>query len=327
MTDYSRAGSPGDYGLVTPPAGGGTGPGGSNGARDHARQPGGDAPPGDPGATAPDEPPAGVDEPSPTGAAGPPGLDLAGIDLDSLDLDGLDPEDLEVLEEVLEEELAELDAAADGDGDGEQAGEDPPRPRVPVARRTMMTSLGTAGAGLIALVVAVAFAVSGIGPIDRPLLISPLGLDGPPASTAGAAAVPSRPGGKVPRVVGMAFARARAIIEGAGFRVQVRYQQGSQPRETVVAQSPAPGTGLGRRGVVTLVVSLGIVVGPVTGPLPPLPPVATSAPPTTRRPAPTTRPTNTTARPTTTDPPTTDPPTTEPPTTEPPTTETTIPVG
>jgi len=313
MTDYSRAGPPGDHGLVSP-SGGHAAPGSPNG--------------GHPG-HAPDDAVAALD----------PGLDDLHQYPDVLDDEFhdefddvpddefVDAPDDEAVDEALDGDLDDEDDDDDDDDDEKQgaaAGEPVSRilpPRAPVARRTMLVSVGTASAGLLALVVAVLFAVSGIGPLDRPLLISPVGLDGTPASTDGAvAAVPPKPGGKVPRVVGMTFARAKAIIEGAGFRVEARYQQGSQPRETVLAQQPAPGTELGRRGLVILVVSLGIVDGPITGPLPlPTSPPLTGGSPTTRRPPPTTRrPPGTTSKPTTTTPPTTPPTTAPPPTTEPP---------
>jgi PASTA domain-containing protein len=280
MTDYSRAGPPGDHGLVAPPGGGLFAPGGANGAHGH------DAP--EPG------------EGAPLGAKVDAGL--GGDPLDHLDDDLLDED---------------LDDEFDDDDDDDDEEERAPaaaisiRPREPVPRRTKVVSIGIATGGLVALIVAVVFAFSGIGPIDRPLFISPVGLDATPGSTAGAvAAVPPKPGGKVPRVIGMTFARAKMILEGAGFRVEARYQQGSQPRETVLSQSPAPGTQLGRRGLVTLVVSLGLIEGPVTGPPP------TSAPATTRRPTSTTRrPSGTTSKPTVTTSPQTTSPTTNPTTT------------
>jgi PASTA domain len=302
MTDYSRAGSPGDHGLVTPPGRGLFTPGDTNGARGHAgHRPEDGAPPG--GRLFDDrldaEPDAAFDR----------GLAPDGYDADGLD-DGLDDDD----------DLLDDDDDEDGDEGSAPAAAISIRPREPVPRRTKVVSVGIASVGLVALIVAAVFAFSGIGPIDRPLFISPVGLDGPSGSTAGGvAAVPPKPGGKVPRVVGMAFARAKVILEGAGFRVEARYQQGSQPRETVLEQSPEPGTQLGRRGVVTLVVSLGLVEGPVTGPPPTSAPEA--APGTTRRPTATTRrPTGTTSKPTVTTPPPTNPPTTASPTTAPPTT-------
>lgn len=280
MADDSRAGSPGDPGLFTTLDRDPAVPAGRNGGP--ATAPAGDPPAAEPGDADLD---AALDE-----------------DLDADLDDGLDDD----LDDELDDQGATLGEAL--------------RRREPVGRRTLLVSVGAASAGLVALIIAVVVALSGMGPLDRPLLISPLGLDSAPASTAGApAAVPPKRGGKVPRVVGMAFTRAKAILEGHGFRVQARYQQGVQARETVISQSPVPGTMLGRHGVVTLVVSTGIIEDPGTGPLP------TFAPGTTRRPAGTTRrPTTTvrTTRPTTptTQPPTTPPPT-EPPTTPPPPTD------
>jgi PASTA domain len=205
-----------------------------------------------------------------------------------------------------------LDAEQDEDGVRERL-----FPRAPVARRTLLVSASLAGIGLIALIVAVAFAVSHMGPRDQPLLITPLGL-GEPAGPGEPAAAPQQ-GGKVPDVVGMTFTRASSLLERAGFRVQARYEQGNQPRDTVISQDPAPGSQLGRRGVVTLAVSAGIVEDPANLPATP---TTVAAPTTTRRATATTRrPPATTSKPPTTPP--TNPPTTPPPTTPP----TTLPGG
>jgi PASTA domain len=226
--------------------------------------------------------------PGDPGPAIPPDLD---DDFDDLDLEDDD----------------ELDGfGRDGDGARERL-----FPDTPVARRTLLVSTSLAAVGLVALVVAVMYAVSHVGPSDQPLLITPLGLDGPAPAEGGETVSAPQPGGKVPDVVGMSFTRASALLERAGYRVEARYEQGSQPRDTVISQDPARGSQLGRRGIVTLVVSAGIVEDPAVLPTPTTiasntsrrPPATTRKPPaTTVKPAPPTTkaPTTTNAPPSTT---------------------------
>ena len=61
----------------------------------------------------------------------------------------------------------------------------------------------------------------------------------------------------VPPVVGQPFESARATLQAAGFRVEVRDVDSNQPRGTVIAQDPAGNTLAPRRSLVVLSVSRG----------------------------------------------------------------------
>jgi eukaryotic-like serine/threonine-protein kinase len=61
----------------------------------------------------------------------------------------------------------------------------------------------------------------------------------------------------VPSVVGQPFESARATLQAAGFRVEVRDVDSNQPRGTVVGQSPAGNSLAARRSLVVLAVSRG----------------------------------------------------------------------
>jgi PASTA domain len=187
-------------------------------------------------------------------------------------------------------------------------------PRTPVPRRTLVVSASLAAVGLVAFIVAAVVAVSHMGPSEQPLEVTPLGLDGPAPPAGGSPPVAPQPAGKVPDVVGMSFARASSLLERAGFRAQARYEQASQPRDTVISQDPEPGSPLARRGTVILAVSAGLLDDPSIPATPTTvadgngntattrrPAGTTRRPPSTTEPAPgTTKPPETTATPETT---------------------------